>query len=382
MDSGPQVVPRQSNLRRIVNLLRVVVIALAIAFCYYASSFCITIVLACFLSIVVDPLVSYLERGRIPRSLSAALLIVIGMLGLIFLAYASYNRVSTFMEYLPAYTDRIREIVQPLNQKIAKWEESAGKLSADATSKKVTEVKVKQPPVWPSYLVRGFGSLTSVGLTLGVVPFLMFFMLTRKAKWSHAIVGWLGPAMDAHEFSNRFALIVGRFLIGNLTMGAFLALATSALLFALKINGALVLGIVSGALNLVPFLGVILAAVVPMAAALVQYSPVPAILLIGATVIALHILAAYLLIPRFIGSRINIGPVAATAGILFWGWLWGITGILLALPLTGIVKLIVDCHRSLAWLSELLGNGHHPTPFIAIRRKKLSAPLASVKLAD
>jgi len=101
MDSGPQVVLRQSNLRRIVNLLRFVVVALAIAFCYYASSFCITIVLACFLSILVDPIVSYLERRRVPRSLSAALLIVIGMLCIGFLGYGSYNRVSTFMEYLP-----------------------------------------------------------------------------------------------------------------------------------------------------------------------------------------------------------------------------------------------------------------------------------------
>jgi predicted PurR-regulated permease PerM len=373
---------RQTDLRCIVNLLRVVVVALAIAFCYYASLFCITIVLACFLSLLVDPIVSYFERARIPRSFSAALLIVVGMMTLGFLVYVSYDRVATFTEYLPGYVDRIREAVKPLSQEIAKMEESAGKLSADTTSKKVTEVRLKQPPVWPSYLVRGFGSLTSVGLTLGVVPFLMFFMLTRKGKWSHAIAAWLGPGIEPSEFSSRFALIVRRFLIGNLAMGAFLALATSALLFALKINGAWMLGIVSGALNLIPFLGVVFAVLIPMAAALVQYCPVSTIVGIGASVVALHIVAGYLLIPRLIGSRINIGPVAATVGILFWGWLWGITGILLALPLTGIVKLIVDCQPSMDWLSELLGNGHHSVSGVAKRNKKVASPVAAAELTD
>jgi predicted PurR-regulated permease PerM len=56
-----------------------------------------------------------------------------------------------------------------------------------------------------------------------------------------------------------------------------------------------------------------------------------------------------------VGSRINIGPVAATAGILFWGWLWGVVGVILAIPLTGTVKLIADCHPSLKYLSNMLG---------------------------
>ena len=382
MNLSAPVLLRQSDLRRIVNLLRVVVVALVIAFGYYASLFCITIVLACFFSLLLDPIVCYFERARIPRSLSAALLIVVGMVTIGLLAYISYNRAATFTEYLPGYIDRVREAVKPLSQKIAKMEESAGRLSADASSKKVTEVRLKQSPAWPSYLVRGFGSLTSIGLTLGVVPFLMFFMLTRKGKWSHAIAAWLGPGMEPCEFSSRFALIVRRFLIGNLAMGAFLALATSALLFTLKINGALMLGIVSGALNLIPFLGVIFAVLIPMAAALVQYSPVSTIALIGVTVVALHIIAAYLLIPRLIGSRINIGPVAATVGILFWGWLWGITGILFALPLTGIVKLIVDCQPSMGWVSELLGNGHHSVPSIAKRNEKGVSPVTAAELTD
>ena len=120
------------------------------------------------------------------------------------------------------------------------------------------------------------------------------------------------------------------------------------------------MGFASGISNLIPFLGVILASLLPAAAGLVQHFPLSIILLLVAGVVAMHIVSANLIIPRFIGSRINIGPVAATAGILFWGWLWGIFGILLALPLTGIVKLLIDYHPDLTPFSHMLGVSAQP----------------------
>jgi predicted PurR-regulated permease PerM len=344
---------------RIAALLWVIVTALVIAFCFLASSFCITLVLAAFLSILIDPLVSFLERWHLSRSVSAALLIGVGMLALGFVAYGSYSRASTFVEMFPSYADRIRGIVEPLNQKIAKVEESAGRLNPEP-AKKITEVKVKQPPTWPSYLVRGFGSISSAILVFGVLPFLMFFMLNRKEKWYHALAQLLGPRNDPIEFSQRLAFMVRRFAIGNLALGLLMAGVTVCVLLALRIQGAVIYGVVSGFLNLIPFLGVILAALVPLAAALLQSTPVSFLFLIALVVISLHILSSNFLIPRFIGSRMNIGPVAATAGVLFWGWLWGIMGVLLAIPLTGVVKLISDCHPSLKHLSNILGESLVP----------------------
>jgi hypothetical protein len=71
------------------------------------------------------------------------------------------------------------------------------------------------------------------------------------------------------------------------------------------------------------------------------------------------------MIPKIIGSRVSIGPVAATAGILFWGWLWGLIGILLAVPLTALVKIVADCHPSLIHISNLLAES--PRPASALR---------------
>jgi predicted PurR-regulated permease PerM len=341
---------------RIASLLWVLVIGLFITFCFFASSLCITLVLSAFVSILVDPVVSFLERFRIPRSLSAGGLVLAGMLVFGLLFYGASTRFSAFVESFPASAERIREIVAPVSDKFAKVEESAGRLTPQP-SKKITEVKLKEPPAWPSYLIRGFGSASSVVVILAVVPFLTFYMLIRKMKWYQNMCGLLGPEVDPTEFSNQLASMVRRFALGNLAVGVFLGAVTAGVLFALKIQGAVILGFVSGFLNLVPFLGAILGIAVPVAAGLLQYAPVSALLIIALAVFSLHILSAYFLIPRLVGSRMNIGPVAATTGILFWGWLWGAVGVLLAIPLTGVVKLIADCNPSLAPLSNVLGDG-------------------------
>ena len=229
------------------------------------------------------------------------------------------------------------------------------KLLNPEPGKKVREVKLRQPPTWPSYLVRGFGSVSSAILILGVVPFLMFFMLVRKDKWYQTMAQLLGPKNDPLEFSNSLALMVRRFMIGNLAAGLFMASVTVVLLWALKIQGALILGVVSGLLNLIPFLGAILATLVPVTAGLIQAAPVSTLLIIGFAVVGIHIVSSNFIFPRLIGARMNIGPVAATAGILFWGWLWGPMGVLLSIPLTGVMKLIADCHPSLIHLSNMLG---------------------------
>ena len=375
--------PRPQIFERIASLLWVIVIATVIAFCFLASSFCITLVLATFLSILIDPLVSILERWRLPRSISAVLLITAIMLAFGLAAYASYNRISSFVEEFPSYIDRIRGMVEPFNQKIAKVEESAGRLSPERTSKKIAEVKVRQPSTWPSYLVRGFGSISSTILILGFVPFLAFFMLIQKEKWYQIVAQLLGPTNDPVEFSYRLAHMVRRFAIGNLVVGMLMAIVMVCLLFTLKIQGAAILGVVSGFLNLIPFLGVILALLVPMAAALFQSTSVVSFFTIAIVVISLHILSSNFLIPRLIGSRMNIGPVAATAGILFWGWLWGMMGVLLAIPLTGVVKLIADCHPSLKNLSNILGESSRTQHQPSMHNKHVDLPtVAAPNISD
>lgn len=342
-------------LERAVGLLSVVVVGLIVTFCFVASSVCITLLLAVFLSILFDPIVTRMERWHIPRPVSCSLGILSGMLVIGFIVYASYGKATGFLEGLPQYADRVRDAIEPLNQKIEQMQESAGKLTPEPkTPRRVQTVKLSEQPTWPSYLARGVGSVWGALIICGVVPFLMYFLLVRKKHLCSWFSATFGERIDVPTFLKRLSRMVRGFVLGNLLVGAILASVTVCVFLSIHMQGAVFLGILSGLLNSVPFLGVILASSIPLLAGMLQYNSIGPFLIIALTVIALHLIASNLLIPKIIGSRINIGPVAAIVGMLFWGWLWGVMGLLLAIPLTALVRLIADCHPSLTPISNLL----------------------------
>jgi predicted PurR-regulated permease PerM len=172
---GEQTETRQ--LRRIARLLAVILTAIVLAFCFFASSLCITLVVVALPAILVDPLVTRLESWRIPRSLAAAIVVTLafGSLGLV--AYLSYGKITSFVEMLPSYTGRIHELAKPVLEEIDRLEKSAGDLTRSVPAKRTPVVQINPEPSWPAYLVRGVGSMGGALVIGGVVPFLMFFIL-------------------------------------------------------------------------------------------------------------------------------------------------------------------------------------------------------------
>src|ERR1700743_1419411 len=163
---SPQTETQPRPMVRIVGLLWVVVIAIVVAFAYFASSLCITFLLSGFLALLFDPIPTYLERIRIPRVLSTGLLIIAGAVGIATSVHTSWGRANQVIEDLPDYADRIHDAFEPINQRIEKVQKSAGSITAAApapiTTKKappVVRVADNPAPAWPSYLIRGVGSV-------------------------------------------------------------------------------------------------------------------------------------------------------------------------------------------------------------------------------
>lgn len=355
--------PSDMLLRRIAILLFILVAGLLTVFGYYASSICITVILAAFLAILIDPVVVTLEKLHLPRGVAAAVVVLAGM-GLIgLLGHALYGRAITFAEELPVYTAKIQQAIEPIRQRIEKVQQSAGSLTSDVQPiKKVPEVRLKESPTWPAYLVRGAGSVWGVLIIAGVVPFLTFFMLCSKDQMATRMNALFSSRIDTARFITTLNQMIRGFVAGNLIVGSVMAVATTLMLWGIGMKGAIPLGIASGLLNLVPFLGLIFSLALPLAAALLQFSTPGPFIVITLTILLLHVVSANLLIPKFIATRVSIGPVAATVGILFWGWLWGVMGLLLAVPLTALVKLVADLHPSLCHVSNMLAMTPRPTP--------------------
>jgi predicted PurR-regulated permease PerM len=118
------------------------------------------------------------------------------------------------------------------------------------------------------------------------------------------------------------------------------------LVFAgLGLRNAVGLGLITGLLTLIPLIGLPAALIFPTAQGLLQFDRVLPFFLLAASMTALHLLTANYVIPRAIGGRVKINATAATAGLLFWGWLWGVTGFVLAVPLTALLKVLLESNK-------------------------------------
>ena len=360
----PGVDPEQQWLKQIALFLGLILGTIVLAFCYFASSLCITIVLSAFLAILADPLVVRVAKIGLGRVLASGFVVLCFMLLAGTLTYVLYNRTSAFADEFPSYASRIQQAVAPLISKLDRIQENAQSITPLLEgSKHVTEVTVRAVPMnWPSFLVRGVGSISGILIMAGVLPFLVFFMLAGKDQMSVRLTNMFQGKIDVPKFVNNLGNMVRGFFLGNLIVASIMAAGTSLVFLVLGMKGAVTLGIVSAILNLIPFLGLLLATAVPLAAALLQFNTIGPFITIAITVLLFHLIAANFLIPKLVGSRLLVGPVALTIGMLFWGWLWGIMGLLLAVPLTALVKLIADSRPSLIHLSNLLTEDPRPMP--------------------
>jgi predicted PurR-regulated permease PerM len=151
------------------------------------------------------------------------------------------------------------------------------------------------------------------------------------------------------------ARMIRSFIVGNFIIGVFISACSIAIFGFIGLPYFYFLGIISGFLSLIPYLGVLLAVVPPLVADLGHISTAVALIVI-ASVIGLHLIAMNVLYPKILGKRLQLNPLAVTIALLFWGWLWGAMGLVLAVPLMGALKIICDHIERLrpygAWLGE------------------------------
>jgi predicted PurR-regulated permease PerM len=149
--------------------------------------------------------------------------------------------------------------------------------------------------------------------------------------------------------------MIRSFMIGNLLIGLFMAAVSVAVFGALHLPFYFVVGVMSGFVSLIPYLGLILALAPPL---LVGFGHLDSgdLLAISLMVLALHLFALNVLYPKFLGNRMQLNPLAVTIALLFWGWLWGGMGVVLAIPITAATKIIFDNVDALkpwgTWLGE------------------------------
>jgi predicted PurR-regulated permease PerM len=329
-------------------------IGLIIVFAYYGESVLSVLFFSILLTFVLDPLVELLGiHLRLPRAL-AALIAVILLLALLYgISYASYSRAIAFMDTVPQYSQKIRSMLKPFRQQAEKFEKTGEAVGEPETN----VIAVRPVTSWSDILTHGVSTLSEAVLAASFIPFLAYFLLTWKHHARSATV-MLFPLEHRHTAYVTLGLIgkmLQSFIVGNLLIGLLISGISVAIFGLLGVPFFYFIGFASGFLSLVPYLGLVLAMVPPILVGLGQLEA-GGLLGVVFAVVLLHLFALNVLYPKMLGSRLKLNPLAVTIALLFWGWIWGAIGLVLAIPITGALKIIFDHVESMkpfaTWLGE------------------------------
>jgi predicted PurR-regulated permease PerM len=216
---------------------------------------------------------------------------------------------------------------------------------------------VRQATSWTDTLGPYASAVTETVLTLTFVPFLVYFMLSWQdhVRSASVMLFKMENRNTAYVMLGLIAAMIRSFIVGNFIIGLALSAGSVIVFGLLHLPYFYFFGVASGFLSLVPYMGVVLALVPPIIGGLGHVSSGEMLLLI-VTVFGLHLTAMNVLYPKVLGKRLQLNPLAVTISLLFWGWLWGAMGLVLAVPIMGAAKIIFDHIDALrpygTWLGE------------------------------
>jgi predicted PurR-regulated permease PerM len=207
------------------------------------------------------------------------------------------------------------------------------------------------------YIFARLGSFYEVLLMASFVPFLVYFMLSWRDHINRSFLQFFGgeARLVAARSLAGIAGMVRAFVVGNFLLGLMLSVLSAAAFWLIRLPYPLLVGPLSGCLSLVPYVGLPLAMLPPLFAALNQ-NQVPVYALVMAITAALHLVALNVFYPKIVGSRVHLNPLVVTFSLMFWGFLWGAAGLLLAIPLTAATKAVCDNVKDLRAFGKFLGD--------------------------
>jgi predicted PurR-regulated permease PerM len=357
---------------RSISLALLAVIA-SLAALHLASAVFVPLLLGVTLSYALGSLVDRLQRLRVPRALGAALVIGAIGAGIGWTAISLSDDAADLIESLPAATQKVREAVRAqrghetaidkVQRAAAELEQAAqeGTAARPAAPRGVTRVSIERARFdIKDYLWTGtLGALASLGQAVMVV-FIAYFVLASGNSFRRKVVKIAGPTFSRRRITvqvlDEISAQIHRHLLVQVFTSVLVGLATWLAFLAIGLEHAAVWGVAAFVLDFVPYLGAVAIAGGAALVAFVQFGTPDMALAVAGIAVAIHGVSGHLLTP-WLASRANrLNAVSVFVGVLAFGWLWGIWGLLLGVPILTTVKAVCDRVEDLQPIGELLGN--------------------------
>jgi predicted PurR-regulated permease PerM len=339
---------------------------------HWASAVCIPVLAGILFSYALSPIVDWLQQRGMPRAASAALLVMGLVLALALGAYSLSEQASKLVELLPQAAQKLNEVVRAsrgggdntftsVQKAAARLEQAAADSTQGASvSRGVQRVLVEKPRFnIQDYFWSGtLGLMATLGQA-GMVALITFFLLSSGDHFRRKMVKLAGPGLHKKRLTlqalNQIHDQIQRYMLVQLLTSVLVGLATWLCFMAIGLENAAVWGVAAGLLDLVPYVGSVLIAGTSALVGFLQFGALDMALLVSGSSLFIHSIESMLLTPWLASRSSKMNPVAIFVGVLAWGWLWGIWGLLLGVPVLVVIKAVCDRTEGLKPLGELLG---------------------------
>lgn len=356
---------------RSMSLVVLAVLA-SLAILHWAAAFFIPVMVGFLFSYALSPIVDWLQRWRIPRAISAAVLIL-GILGGTGASLYSFSDdANELLSSLPQAARKLRDSMKSHNrrqdstlgtvQKAAAQLEQAAKEASPATPpvRGVQRVVIEKPAFdLRDYLWSGTLGLASLIGQVTVVTFLTYFLLLSGDTFRRKLVKITGRTLSDKKITvqalDEIHGQIQRYLLVQLFASVLVGVTTALAFWALGLKHAAVWGFAAAILNLVPYIGSVMVTGAAGLVAFLQFGSVNMALAVAGVSLLINTFEGNLLVPWLTSRAGRMNPVAVFIGVLGWGWLWGVWGLLLGIPIMMVVKAVCDRVDDLKPLGELLG---------------------------
>jgi predicted PurR-regulated permease PerM len=352
--------------------LTVIAVLVAVFMLQYLQKVFIPVVLGVLISYVLEPSVNALAKRGLPRMIGAAVMIALLCGGLGFGAYTLSDEALEIVQSMPdaarKLANRARVHRRGSDSALQKVQDAATQIDKAAASAaepppapgQVQRVQVIQPPFNATeYLWSGGIGLLWLAGQFAMVLFLVYFLLVTGDLYKRKVVKIAGPTLGEKKLTVQIMddinRQIGTFLRVQVLTSAIVAVATALALWWFGVEQYVIWGLLAGIFNSIPYLGPVVVTGGLAVVTFLQFDDLLKTASVCGVALAITSLEGWLLTPVLMSRAAQMNPVAIFVGLLFWSWVWGIWGTILAVPMLMMVKAVCDRIEDLQPVGELLG---------------------------
>ena len=313
------------------------------------------LIFSCLFSILLLPLAAFLEnRFKFPRS-AAAMLSVIFMLAAISLVLFV---IGTQLSKLAGDWPQFREQLSITTNNLQLWIESRFNIDAAKQLNFVHSATTKALASGTTMVGATVLSLSSILLFL-VFTFIytFFFLLYRKLIMTFLVSVFLEENKSlVHDIIEQVQYIIRKYIIGLLIQMAVIAVAVSVIFWILGIKYAFLLGLITGIINIIPYIGIFVALLLSTIITFATATVLSKVLFVVIALVVVHLIDSNILLPVVVGSKVRINALITVLGVIIGEMLWGISGMFLSIPVIAVLKIIFDRVESMKPWGIILGD--------------------------